>query len=146
VTLWSSNSYIQLRQRDKKAEEILQSVSAFSNAAGGDLFLGISDHGEPKSMEDPLNKEYGAQFRGRSQRQDAYVRELKKWIFENTTPTTALEFNWHEFGEHLILQLRITKAPVPVNLVRDSEIFIRAGATNRRWRPSDAIKAHLQRS
>lgn len=132
--------YIRLKQRNSKADEILETLSAFSNASGGDLCMGVNDYGEPVGCDIELIKDYGEECRDVLQcRQDAYVRDFKKLIAAGLRPILSPEFHWHDFGNTWILQVRISKAETPVGLIATSEVYRRVSATNRKLRPWDEL-------
>jgi len=133
--------YIRFRPRDTKADELLETASAFSNTIGGDIYIGVNDYGEPQGIERDLARDYGKKYRGSPKRlQGSYERDLKKIIIEGLTPTIRPEFKWHDIAHRLILQVRVSKSPVPVSLL-SGDAFRRVGATNRKLRPSDVVPA-----
>jgi hypothetical protein len=131
--------YIKLQPRDKKAYEILRAVSGFANMGGGDLYIGVNDAAEPVGIETDLNRDYGEQNRDVSAQQATYEKAIRKLINEGTTPTLPIEFHWHDFAHHAILQIRIPQSTVPVHIVETGEIYRRAGGNNKKWRPVDAL-------
>lgn len=132
--------YIRFRPRDSKADELLETVSAFTNASGGDIYIGVTDHGEPKGVERELSTDYGKECRDSVQcKQDAYVRDLKKLITEGLTPAIAPEIHWHEIAHRSILQVRVPTSSTIVSLITNGDVFRRAGATNRKLRPGDLL-------
>jgi len=131
--------YIKLQPRDKKAYEILRAVSGFANVGGGDLYIGVNDATEPVGIETDLNRDYGEQNRDLGTQRTAYEKAVRKLINEGTTPTLPIEFHWHDFAHHAILQIRIPQSTVPVHIVETGEIYRRAGGNNKKWRPVDAL-------
>lgn len=131
--------YILLKPRDKKAFEILRSVSGFANTGGGNIYIGVNDEGEPTGIESDLNRDYGREHRDASARQTAYEKDLRKLINEGTAPTLSLEILWHDIAHRPILQIRVPSSTIPVHLPETGELYRRAGATNKKWRAVDAM-------
>jgi hypothetical protein len=130
--------YIRLRRRDKKADEVLEAICAFANAAGGDIYLGVTDYGEPVGIENELHHEYDKDHSGDLQRvQDAYVRDIRKLLNEGLLPAAMPEVQWHDIAHRLILQVRVQPSQQPSSLISTGEVFRRVGATNRKVRPID---------
>jgi hypothetical protein len=133
--------YIRLRPRDKKAFEILRAVSGFANMGGGDLYIGVNDEGDPVGIETEVNRDYGAEHRDLTGRETAYEKDLRKLINEGSSPNLPIDFRWHNVAHRIILQIRISQSSVPVHITETGELYRRAGSTNRKWRPSDALGA-----
>jgi hypothetical protein len=138
--------YIQIKPRDNKAKEILRSVSAFANMAGGSLYIGINDAAEPEGIETQLNRDYGKQERDLATQQRAYEKDLKKLINEGTSPTLPIEYQWHDFAHLIILEVRIPQSQVPVHIPETGEVYRRAGGTNKKWRPVDVLTSTENKS
>jgi hypothetical protein len=139
--------YIRLNEKEGKALEILQTVSAFANHRGGDLYFGVTDLGEVEALKANLARDYGKAARGSVDRQKtAYERDLKRYINSRTTPNLPLTFHWHEHADDLILQLSIPKSTEPVHFTRNGDLYRRSNATNMKWRPVDAVLSMLPRA
>jgi hypothetical protein len=131
--------YIRLRpQRDTKAFQILRSVSAFANAGGGSLYIGVNDEGEPTGVEVDLNREYGPAHPEAADRFTAYANDVRKLVNEGTAPPIGIEFIWHELALRSILEVRVPASSDYVFLLEKGEIYRRTNGTNRKLRPIDA--------
>lgn len=132
--------YIKVKQpRDTKAFEILETVSAFANAGGGNLYIGVNDAAEAIGVETQLNRDYGPEHGEAAARQAAYEKDLRKLINEGTAPSLELAFHWYDLAHRAVLHLRIPPSEDRVYLPENGEIYRRAGATNKKWRPIDAM-------
>jgi hypothetical protein len=132
-------SYIQLRpQRNEKSFQILRSVSALANAAGGSLYLGVNDEAEPVGVEASLQRDYGPNYPELSQRLAAYQKDVSKLINEGTAPTIGIDYVWHEVALRQILEIRVPVSSQVVYLLEKGEMYRRKGGTNHKLRPVEA--------
>jgi hypothetical protein len=125
--------------RDKKSFEILRAVSAFANTAGGDLYIGVNDEGEPVGIESELYRDYGGRHEDGASRQAAFEKDLRKLVNEGTAPNLNVDFHWHDVAHRAILQVHVPQSVNRVCLLENGEIYRRAGATSRKWRPIEAV-------
>ena len=132
--------YIRMMQRGDKYDEILESASAFANAGGGDIYVGVSDYGEPVGVDPDIRKEYGSQCKGDgSCEQESYVRDIRKFLAAGLNPIVRPEFTWHEVANRRLLQMRVPASPTLVQLVVSGDVFRRVSATNRKIRLAEAL-------
>lgn len=131
--------YIQLRPHpDTKSIQILRSVSAFANAAGGSLYIGVNDESEPIGVEVLVNRDYGESHSEPADRLAAYANDVRKLVNEGTAPSIGIEFVWHELALRQILEVRVPTSSERVYLFRNGEMYRRTNGTNRKLRPVDA--------
>jgi hypothetical protein len=132
--------FIKLRPRDNKAKELLESASAFSNAEGGVILLGVTDYGEPVGSKGVLQRVYGQECRRDMECQKRqYEKDLVRLFNEGLIPPVAPEFRWYEVALESVLQITIHRTPDLTSLIESGEMFRRVGATNKKLRPSDEI-------
>lgn len=133
--------YIKLSPvRDVKAAEILETVSALANTKGGNLFLGVTDSIEVVGVEHALQRDYGKDHPDPQARRDAYVKDVRKLINEGTAPSLEWTAVWLDPELHDVLQITIPRSPgTLVHVNQTGDIYRRAGANNKKWRPIDAM-------
>lgn len=133
--------YIRLSPREPKADELLETVCAFANAAGGTMFVGVSDHAEPVGIEVDLRRAYGERCSADPDcLRDAYVNDLKRLFNEGLVPAVIPEFKWHELAHRWVLATVVPASDVFVSLIATGELYRRVGATNRKLRPADVLR------
>jgi len=134
--------FIRLRPRDAKSREVLVCGSAFANAGGGHLFMGVTDYGEPVGISAQLQKSYGNRCKNdMGCLRDAYVHDLKLLFSEGLNPPVEVVFDWFDIALTGVLRIHIrSSSGIPTYLIESGDIFTRVGATNRKVRPS---RCHL---
>lgn len=116
--------------KNAKVAEMIKTVVAFANTAGGRLYVGIDDEGNPQGLA-PI-QDYGKTPEEMLDEVRRYLdREIRNGIVE------VPPFKIRAAGVHgqtvLIVEVRVGEA-VPYGTVTN-EIFIRRGASNRRPDP-----------
>ncbi len=131
--------FICLRPRDRKSQEILECASAFANADGGHLFMGVTDYGEPVGIDTRLQRAYGSRCKNDIVcLRDAYIRDLKLLLNEGLNPPVDVAFDWFALALTSVLRIHVHSSPnITTHLIENGEIFTRVGATNRKVRPVD---------
>ncbi len=131
--------WIPAREQKEKSAEFLRNLIAFSNLSGGDILIGVNDHGEVIRIQPELARTYKEEAAGGLARmQDAYVRDLKKMVTDRIAPKVLPDFLWVDFGGLPVLRVRVERGGEPPYLLLDTnDIYIRAGATNRKAHPAE---------
>jgi len=133
--------FIRLNPWDYKADELLETVCAFSNAGGGTLFLGVSDYADPMGIDVHLQKAYGERCAGNADcLKESYAKDVKKLFQEGLIPAVIPEFEWHELAYRWILAVLVQPSDAHVCLSRTGDVFERVGATNRKVRTIDLVR------
>jgi hypothetical protein len=140
-------SGIDCAPRDTKSLELIQTATAFANTSGGAIYIGISDNAEPKGIAVPLKKRYAAPAQGEIEKmKELYVRDLRKLLDEGITPVVNYEFEWLEIALQPILEIRVSRSENVVHsVVENGQIYLRAGATNRKVRGDDMLDLMARR-
>lgn len=131
--------WIAAKPTNDKSKELLETAVAFSNLKGGNIFIGVTNNAEPIGVTKPLLINYAKKFAGdRARMLDAYISDLKAMLMEGIERAIMPTFEVIEFGGSPIVRIFIPQGPdQPYSIVKSGEIYVRAGATNRKRRPSD---------
>lgn len=131
--------WIAAKPKDKKSKELLETATAFSNLKGGNIFIGVTNNAEPVGVTKPLYKNYGAKFSGDEDKMlAAYISDLKTMLIEGIERGIKPTFEVIHIAGEPIVRIYIPQGgDQPYSIVTSGEIYVRAGATNRKRRPSD---------
>lgn len=118
----------------KKADEILKTVCAFSNQAGGRLFFGIDDEGEISGLaRTGLRKD----FRAEEDRYSAYIKALRKFLREKLRDNQCFGLEQIDLQEETLIVVTVTRSNEPNFLQKNGQAYVRCGATNKKMTPLD---------
>lgn len=108
-------------------KDVLETTSAFANARGGTIFIGVNDKREIKGIS--VGKE-----------------SLKSWVNEisqATEPIVIPEIEKHEVHGKTIVLIKITEPPLkPVSY--KGVCYLRVGNGNKKLTPKEISEMHLQ--
>ncbi len=108
-------------------KDVFETTSAFANARGGIIFLGVNDKGEIKGVS--VGKE-----------------SLKNWgneISQATEPVVIPEIEKHELSRKTIVSIKIAESPLkPVAF--KGVCYIRVGNGNKKMTPKEIADMHLR--
>jgi predicted HTH transcriptional regulator len=131
--------YIDLSRRDRKAQELVETVCAFANASGGKLLIGVTDYGEPERVDAEWRKAYGRKCGDNLEcLQATYAADIRRLLRESVSEV-SVSFECHQLAFRQILVVHVQPATELVYLLGPGDIFRRVGATNRKVRPIDAV-------
>ncbi len=128
---------------------ITRTIAAFMNAEGGKLFIGVNDNGVPvNSVEDEY--EFMSQFlpyvnNKYSLNEDGYRRFIIDWVGKklgNYAPL-LISVGFVRMGYVKVCEVSVTKSKAPV-WFDQTELYVRADASNRRLRGNDINNFFLQ--
>ncbi len=131
--------WIAAKPKDKKSKELLETATAFSNLKGGNIFIGVTNNAEPAGVTNHLFKNYGAMFSGDEDKMlAAYIADLQAYLTEGIEKSIKPTFEVVKVAGEPILRIYIPRGTdQPYSIVTSGEVYVRAGATNRKRRPSD---------
>lgn len=70
--------------------------------------------------------------------EDAYVRDLKKYLADGIHPQPKVSYDWTSFASQRILRLRVAQGTEkPYMLASNGDVYLRTGANNRKMRQGD---------
>lgn len=132
--------WIKADSRDGKTKELLKTASAFSNLAGGYVYIGVNRSAEVVGIIGPLRKIYGAKTGGDLDKMiGLYLTDLKNLLNEGIERSIHPTFDPIQFAGFTVVRIYVPEGKEkPYSLVENGEIYVRAGATNRRPKPADA--------
>jgi Putative DNA-binding domain len=115
-------------QNKDMRDRVLDSAIAFANTSGGNIYVGVEDHGELSGNSKLVNTiKKGATPEECAREVSA---KLRKYIIENTRPVieiTALEIR---IGTEWVVRLGVVPSTQIVS-THTNHVFIRSGASNR---------------
>ena len=121
----------------EKQLELVRSVVAFANTAGGRLFIGVNDEGTPLGL--PAAQRVFRQNDSPVEAQLAWVRKL---IADNTKPVPNVVYRIAEVRGNPVIVAEVSKLS-RICSTRENLIYIRKGATNRLADPLTEIPSML---
>ena len=123
-----------------KLGQIIQSIVAFSNSAGGRIFIGVDDSCGLNGIE-PLLRAWGKEAASDAL-YERYRGALTNKIRGAISGDVTIVVNFTMIDEHLIAVIHVQEAHFkPVEIVGDSYYYVRAGASNRKLSPKEWIRA-----
>jgi hypothetical protein len=129
-------------RRDNKSYELLKEVTAFANATGGILYIGVNDDGEVVGVVGELYKRAKKNSsRSLSELRDEYADKIRKTVNEGITPTPKVLVEWVEHaGLHVLAVETQAIDDAPHHVVEDGQHWMRRGGTCRRGLPERFIQ------
>jgi hypothetical protein len=132
-----------IRSEDKrKSQDIIKTVIAFANVAGGTIIMGVNDEAEIIGVdhERPNDPRKGSSFL------TDYSVWLRKFIAGNLNRVPPLEIQATLVGEKTVLVLKVGEgSEKPYVNFRTRETYIRRGANNIRPDPDTELRPLLER-
>jgi hypothetical protein len=111
--------------KNEKEAELVRSVVAFANTAGGRLFIGVNDEGTPLGL--PAVQRL---FRQQSAPIQAQLGCIRKLIADNVKPVPNIVYRVVEIRGNPIIVAEVSKLS-RICSTQQNLIYIRKGATNR---------------
>jgi len=118
---------------------IMKSISAFNNAEGGTLIIGVNDEGEVLG----LDKDY-AHLKGGRDEFELHLRNYVNKSFGKVFASTGIAVQFHELHNMDICQITIKKGGSPLYLeVQDKngqkqeKFYLRSGNSSQELSPSE---------
>ncbi len=127
--------YLSLQEnRNSKIEQIAKTVCAFSNASGGNLFIGINDGAEIEDITAFLRKDYSCDA---NEAVKMYITDLKKALKENLTQDNCFTVHPEKIFSKRVVVVSVTQV-VDINSVRsERQAYVRKGATSMKMLPEE---------
>jgi hypothetical protein len=122
---------------NEKETELIKTVVAFANTAGGRLFVGVNDEGVPLGL--PAAQRL---FRQQSDPIEAQLANVRKLIIENIKPVPDVSYRVATVHGNPVIVAEVGKLS-RICSTQNNGIYIRKGATNRLADPSTEIPSML---
>lgn len=130
-----------------KSYELLKAATAFANAFGGVLYVGVTDDSEVVGTAQPLRTEFlnAAETEGEELRKE-YADTLRRYLNQGISPAPANSVGWITHAGIPVLRIEILSKGALHSIVEDGAIYIRKGARDRKATPAEieAIVARRQ--
>lgn len=118
-----------------KLMQVLRTVAAFANTAGGTLFVGIDDWSEIIGINTPLGKWAKTQPGEEAARR--YVGALRSRVNDSLHEPTAIEPAVAFIEGKLVGMLHVAPSDTAVSIGTEAVLYMRKGATNAKVAPKD---------
>lgn len=129
-------------------ETVMKSIAAFANAEGGRLFIGISDNGEIKGLED----DYSTLKQGNKDFFELHLRTLIETYYGNSFSAESIRIDFLEEDEKDICIVYINKSNKPIYTkitnkqgAKEEKFFIRVGNSSREIANTSEIIAYINK-
>ncbi len=113
--------------RDKKENEIVETVIAFGNSGGGRKYVGVADDGSPQG-EQKLQSVFRSEPSAGLETQKGRIRELTR---ERTKPVLAVSPEIVEVHGYRLIMVEVEQGSDPPYSTHGNRVFVRKGATNK---------------
>ncbi len=130
--------FIRLEDK-KKAAELAKAVISFANAAGGTIFIGVTDDADIVGVDGHVpHKEKAEAFEA------DYFAEIRKLLQEKLNRIPIVDTHSERIGDKTVFVLRVEEGSAkPYFNVQTREIFIRRGASDVRPDPDTELRQML---
>ena len=151
IELKSSFRYdVRLKASNPKVLEkmVSKTITAFMNAEGGTLFIGVDDQGNVLGLENDYKT-----LRIEHQNSDGFELELRQSVekyMKNKIANEFFEVKFHNVGEKEICEVIIDSAPKPVFLYdeggKQQECYVRVGNSSKPYNLDEFYQYSKRRS
>jgi predicted HTH transcriptional regulator len=121
-------------KRDKKVNDIVKSVAAFSNTTGGTILVGIADDAEVLGINDqfPHDRKKAETFVG------DYFQKVRELLKDRLNRIPFVDMHAELFGDKTVLVIRVEEGSAKPYLdIQTKDVLIRRGASNVRADEND---------
>lgn len=118
-----------------KLQQVLRTVAAFANAAGGTIYFGVSDACEIVGTAEHVSR--FAESAADAAAIERYMGALRAKVRDAAYPSVDVETRASYHNELLVIALEVQRSEVTVSLGIDHKIYERRGSSNVAVAPSD---------
>jgi hypothetical protein len=122
---------------DEKEHEIVKAIVAFSNTAGGRLYLGIRNDGTPDGRA-ALTRAGGASPEDSAK---LFERRLSELAREKVKPTPQISVERIDVSGEPVLLAWVSRGKDTPYSTHENDVYVRKGATNRKPDPRTELRA-----
>jgi hypothetical protein len=127
--------YLEGKINPKLETEILKSITAFSNADGGILFIGVKDDGKILGLEPDYNS-----LRGNKDQFELHLRNQINKTFGKVFATSNLNISFYPHNESELCMIEVKRAGSPIFLevadkhgLKTKKFYVRSGNTSQEF-------------
>jgi hypothetical protein len=134
------------RERDK-SYELLKAATAFANAFGGVIYIGVTDDCEVVGTAQQLRTEFlNATATDGNELRKEYADTLRRYLNQGISPAPVNSVEWVSHAGIPVLRIQIVSKGALHSIVEDGAMYIRKGARDRKATPAEieAIVARRQ--
>lgn len=120
--------------------EILKSITAFSNADGGILLIGVTDDGEILGLDQDYNS-----LRGNKDQFELHLRNQINKTFGKVFATNNLNINFYPHNESDLCEIEVKRSENPIFLevtdkhgLKTKKFYVRSGNTSQEFQIDEA--------
>jgi len=116
---------------DSKKREIDKTVCAFSNNAGGFLFIGVNDGGVITGLE---SREFGKQFKNNF---EEYVERIANYLKERLSINNCFNVSFKTICGEQVVVVEVSTANGCNQIIADKIVYVRKGASSMQATPEE---------
>jgi hypothetical protein len=120
--------WLPVDRKNKKSDELLKATTAFANAYGGVIYVGVTDDCEVVGTEKQL---------GNDDKRNEYARVVRLILNQGISPAPAHRVSWVNHAGHHVCRIQVLSKGVLHHVVEDRAIYIRRGGSDRRATPAE---------
>lgn len=125
---------------DPKFNEIVETVIAMANTEGGIIFIGVTDYGEPRNINNVLYKYMKTEGNTISNKMKLYKNRLQKKIISQISNSPVIDVKDSKINDTTIIIIDINQSTDVCSRTSNNEVFVRRGSSNMRPSPDEIVE------
>lgn len=140
-------AWLPLDREKPKSLELLQAATAFANASGGVIYVGVTDDCEVVGTAQKLRREFAnATATTSDDLQSGYAHAVRRLLNEGISPAPAHTVSWITHAGLPVLRIQILSKGALHYVVENRTTYIRRAASNKKATASEIEAFVAQRS